>query len=153
MSELVRGALVPLFDRLAEPDGDNQFEQLLTPEQLKWSIARDLSRLLNTRSRLLKAEFLSHAGTTLDYGMPDISALSPKSESDLVLLQSLVTHAIQCYEPRLQKVVVKAFASTQVAGGVALLISGVVRIGLMLKQLHFELQLNQRQGSQRVGAV
>jgi type VI secretion system protein ImpF len=153
MSELVRGVYVPLFDRLAVPDGDKQLEPILTPEQLKWSIARDLSRLLNTRSRLLKDEFLSQAGTTLDYGMPDISALSPKSESDLILLQTLVSHAVQCFEPRLQQVVVKASASEQAAGGVALLISGVVRIGLMLKQLHFELQLNQHQSTQRIGAV
>jgi type VI secretion system protein ImpF len=153
MSELVRGAHTPLFDRLAVPDGDKTLETLLTPEQLKWSIARDLSRLLNTRSRLLSNEFLSQAATTLDYGMPDISALSPRSESDLMLLQTLVRHAVQCFEPRLQHVEVQASASDQAAGGVALLISGMVRIGLMLKQLHFELQLNQHHSTQRIGAV
>jgi len=151
MSELIRGALVPLFDRLSSADDSVKTEQLLTPEQLQFSIARDLSRLLNTRSRLLAAEFVAQDGTTIDYGMPDISALSPKSDSDLATLQSLVAHAIHCFEPRLKQVVVKAFASVRYAGGVVLIISGVVSIGLLLRQLNFELQLDQRQNT-RVGA-
>ena len=152
MSELIRGALVPLFDRLSSADDSVKTEQLLTPEQLQYSIARDLSRLLNTRSRLLAAEFVAQDGTTIDYGMPDISALSPKSDSDLATLQSLVAHAIHCFEPRLKQVEIKAFASSAFAGGVVLIISGVVTIGLMLRQLNFELQLDQRQ-TNRVGAT
>lgn len=152
MSELIRGALVPLFDRLSSADDSVKTEQLLTPEQLQYSIARDLSRLLNTRSRLLAAEFVADDGTTIDYGMPDISALSPKSDSDLATLQSLVAHAIHCFEPRLKQVEIKAFASSAFAGGVVLIISGVVTIGLMLMQLNFELQLDQRQ-TNRVGAT
>jgi type VI secretion system lysozyme-like protein len=152
MSELTRGAFVPLFDRLSTADTNFKTEPLLTPEQLQSSIARDLSRLLNTRSSLLVAEYIAQAGTTLDYGMPDISALSAKSDSDLAVLQTLVTHAIQCFEPRLNHVDVKAFASTKFAGGVVLIISGVVTIGLMLRQLNFELQVDQRQTT-RVGVA
>ncbi len=152
MSELTRGALAPLFDRLSSTDASVRTEQLLTPQQLEFSIARDLSRLLNTRSRLLVAEFTDHTGTTLDYGMPDISALSYKSESDLALLQKLVTHAITSFEPRLKQVVVKAFASSKFVGGVVLVISGVVSIGLMLRQLNFELQLDPRE-TRRSGAT
>ena len=152
MSELQRGSFVPLFDRLSSADTSIKNQQQLNPEQLEYSIALDLSRLLNTRSRLLASDFIAQVGTTLDYGMPDISALSPKSESDLTLLQGLVTHAIQCFEPRLKQVVVKAFASEKFAGGVVLIISGVVTIGLMLRQLNFELQLDQRQPN-RAGAI
>lgn len=152
MSELTRGVFVPLFDRLSSADTSIKTEQLLSPEQLEYSIARDLSRLLNTRSSLLAADFVAQAGTTLNYGMPDISALSPKSESDLALLQGLVAHAIQCFEPRLKQVEVQASASAKFAGGVVLIISGVVTIGLMLRQLNFELQLDQRQPS-RAGAI
>ena len=144
MSELIRGALVPLFDRMSSADGGLKADQMLTPDELESSIARDLSRLLNTRSRLSCAEFLTQTGTTIDYGMPDISALSSKSQSDLGLLQSVVGHSIACFEPRLKQVEVKAFASSQFAGGVVLIISGVVSIGLMLRQLNFELQLDQR---------
>jgi len=152
MSELIRGALVPLFDRMSSADEGLKADQMLTPDQLESSIARDLSRLLNTRSRLLCAEFLTQTGTTIDYGMPDMSALSSKSQSDLGLLQSVVGHAIGCFEPRLKQVEVKAFASSQFAGGVVLLISGVVSIGLMLRQLNFELQLDQRKTA-RMGAA
>ena len=153
MSELIRGALAPLFDRLSSADAGVKSEQLLTPDQLEYSIAQDLSRLLNTRSPLVCKEFVAHTGTTLDYGMPDISALSSKSQSDLDFLQSVVTHAITCFEPRLKQIEVKAFASQKFAGGVVLIISGVVSIGLMLRQLNFELQLDQRQATSRVGAA
>ena len=152
MSELTRGALVPLFDRLSSADTSGKAQQLLSPDQLEASIARDLSRLLNTRSMLLCAEFVNQTGTTLDYGMPDISALSSKSQSDLGLLQTVVGHAISCFEPRLKQVEVKAFSSSQFAGGVVLIISGVVTIGLMLRQLNFELQLDQSKTA-RTGAA
>jgi len=147
MSELVRGSPVPLFDRLSSAQGsDGSRQQLLTPEQLEVSIGRELSRLMNTRSRLSPSEFAASTGTTLDYGIPDISALSPKSHPDLDLLQATVKQAIHHYEPRLNGVTVKAFPSVH-GGAATLMISGNVSVGLKLRQLNFELQLDQRPDS------
>src|SRR4051794_23912788 len=101
MSELVRGSSVPLFDRLSSAgEVSVTSRQLFTPEQLEMSIGRELSRLMNTRSRLTISEFAENGGTTLDYGVPDISALSPKSDADLDLLQATVRQAVIFYEPR-----------------------------------------------------
>lgn len=153
MSELVRGSPVPLFDRLSSVQGaDGSRQQLLTPEQLEMSIGRELSRLMNTRSRLSPSEFAGSTGTALDYGIPDISALSPTSHPDLDLLQATIRQAIVHYEPRLKDVTVKAFPSAHGGGAAALLIGGTVTIGLKLRQLNFELQLDQRQGSRTKAA-
>ncbi len=153
MSELVRGSPLPLFDRLSSAEGsEGSRRQLLTPEQLELSIGRELSRLLNTRSRLKPSEYASSTGTTLDYGIPDISALSPKSHPDLDLLQSTIRQAVNHYEPRLQDVSVKAFPASGARSSATLLIAGTVTIGLKLRQLNFELQLDQRPGAQAKAA-
>jgi type VI secretion system protein ImpF len=153
MSELVRGSPVPLFDRLSSVQGsDGSRHQLLTPEQLELSIGRELSRLLNTRSPLKPSEFSGSTGTTIDYGIPDISALSPKSHPDLDLLQSTIKQAVNHYEPRLKDVTVKAFPAVSGGGAATLLIGGTVTVGLKLRQLNFELQLDQRQDSRTKAA-
>jgi type VI secretion system protein ImpF len=148
MSELVRGSSVPLFDRLSSLEGAvGNRNQLLTPEQLEASIGRELSRLMNTRSRLSPTEFAASTGTTIDYGIPDISALSPKSHADLELLQLTIGQAVRHYEPRLKDVTVKAFPAGNPGAAATLVIGGTVMIGLKLRQLNFELQLDQRQGN------
>jgi type VI secretion system protein ImpF len=143
MAELARGSCVPLFDRLSQTDSVTQ-GQLMTPQQLELSIARELSRLFNTRSRLTVGEFSAAVGT-LDYGIPDVSSLSPRSQQDMERLQGAVAHAIRCYEPRLKNVKVKAFASAS-GQAAAMLISGEVTIQMKLQPLSFELQLDARHG-------
>jgi type VI secretion system lysozyme-like protein len=146
MAELVRGAPVPLFDRLSLVGAVSESRhQLLSATQLQDSIGRSLHSLLNTRSRLGPSEFSSSTGTTLDYGIPDISALSAVASPDLELLESTVAQAISYYEPRLKNVIAKAFPASQPAGGALLLISGTVTIDLKLRQFNFELQLAQQQ--------
>jgi type VI secretion system protein ImpF len=147
MSELVRGASVPLFDRLSsrhEASGD--MRQLLSPEELQASIGRELSRLMNTRSRLTPGEFLQGTGTAIDYGIPDFLALSARSQSDTDLLQAVVKLAVGQYEPRLKGTTVQVLPSSKPGSGATLMIGGTVKIGMKLRQLNFELQLDQRTG-------
>jgi type VI secretion system protein ImpF len=147
MSELVRGASVPLFDRLSsrhETTGD--MRQLLSPEDLQASIGRELSRLMNTRSRLTPAEFVQGTGTAIDYGIPDFLALSARSQAQADLLESTVALAVKQYEPRLKDVTVKVFPGPGPGSNATLMIGGTVKIGMKLRQLNFELQLDQRTG-------
>lgn len=148
MSELIRGYSAPLFDRLSSAGGLVEAgNSLLTPTQLDASIGRELSHLLNTRSRLTASEFFLSTGSCIDYGVPDSSALSPNSSSDLELLQSTVKQAINYYEPRLNNVTVKAFSTSYPKTTTMLVISGTVTIGLKFRQLNFELQLDSQQGN------
>ena len=146
MEELVRGVPVPLFDRLSLAGAASETRhQLLSAAQLEDSIGRSLFSLLNTRSRLGLSEFSSSTGTTLDYGIPDISALSTVTSADLELLQSTVGQAICHYETRLKDVSIKALPAIKPGGGALLLISGTVTIDLKFRQLNFQLQLLQQQ--------
>lgn len=144
MAELIRGASIPLFDRL-QGGGEAAPAQVMSPAQLHISVGRELARLLNTRSRLTLREFLDSDGATLDYGMPDVAALSPRSQSDLDLLQAAIGKAIALFEPRLRNVVVKA-ALSPVPAAAQVFIHGAVTIDMKLRPLSFELQLDPRHG-------
>ena len=118
--------------------------QLLSPEDLQASIGRELSRLMNTRSRLTPAEFVEGTGTAIDYGIPDFLALSARSQAQADILQSTVALAVRQYEPRLNDVTVKVFPGSGPGDKATLVIGGTVKIGMKLRQLNFELQLDQR---------
>src|SRR5258706_16261488 len=95
MSELVRGSSVPLFDRLSSSESPGSAGAfLLLPQQLQASIARELSRLFNTRCRLMPSQYMESTGTVIDYGIPDFSALSPRHGEDRELLEVALTPAV-----------------------------------------------------------
>lgn len=148
MSELIRGYSTPLFDRLSAATDKGGVERLLlTQEQLEISIGRELSNLMNTRSRLTSSEFLVSTGSCIDYGVPDHVSLSTNSSTDMALLQSIVEKAIKDYEPRLNDVTVQAVTISKPRATVMLLIRGSMTIELKLRQLDFELQLDSQQGN------
>lgn len=143
MSELIRGTSVPLFDRLASGEGrDAAGAFLLLPEHLEASIARELSRLFNTRSRLAPSQMSRSTGTVIDYGIPDFSALSPRHGEDRELIEKALVQAIGFYEPRMRHVAVKV-ETVAGRGDVAVAtVSGDVVIGLKPQRVSFALHLN-----------
>ena len=146
MSELVRGSSVPLFDRLASSEGQGGVGAfLLLPEHVEASIARELSRLFNTRSRLPPSGMAQSTGTSIDYGIPDFSALSPRHGEDRDLIEKALAQAIGFFEPRMQQVAVKV---SEVAGrgdAAVATVSGDVMIGLKPQRVSFALNLNPSQ--------
>jgi len=142
MSNLVRGAAIPLFDKLsaAEAGATSDFF-LLSPEQLHASIGRELFCLLNTRSRLMPSRFGESTGTSIDYGIPDFSALSPQRGEDIELIEAGIRQAIGHYETRLGNVSVKVSEGHSRGDPAAVMIGGDVRIGLNVRRLSFQLQL------------
>lgn len=144
MSELVRGSSVPLFDRLAlheERVGEGAF--LLLPEQLEASIGLELSRLFNTRTRLMPSQYGQSTGTVIDYGIPDFSALSPGRGEDLELMQAALLQAIGHFEPRLSNVTVAVSPEPNRGHAARVRIGGDVVIGLKQQRVSFELALDE----------
>ncbi len=98
----IQGQPVPLFDRLIDEVPELAREQ--TPmrvygeDGLRRSVARDLGRLLNTRSPNLMPVY----PTVLDYGVPDFGHLFAASLTDRTTLAETIRAAIVAYEPRLQ---------------------------------------------------
>jgi type VI secretion system protein ImpF len=146
MSELVRGSSVPLFDRLSSSEGPGGIGAfLLLPEQLQASIARELARLFNTRSRLGLSEYAQGSGTVIDYGIPDFSALSPRRGEDREALEAALVQAVRHYEPRLQNVKIRIEAVPERGDVAAATVSGDVSIGLQHQRVSFSMNLNPSQ--------
>jgi type VI secretion system protein ImpF len=146
MSELIRGSSVPLFDRLASSEGQGGVGAfLLLPEHVEASIARELSRLFNTRSRVPPSGMSESTGTTIDYGIPDFSALSPRHGEDRELIQKALAQAISFYEPRMQGVAVKVAAVPGRGDAAVAIVSGDVMIGLKAQRVSFALNVNPSQ--------
>ena len=109
----VEGGRALLFERLAGASDPRAEEEGARPFRvhegaaLKESVARELRRLLNTRSNL---PLDSRGGelSVIDYGLPDFSSLSALSGDDRERLSSLVARSVAAFEPRLRDVRVTA---------------------------------------------
>lgn len=126
---------LPLFDRLAadaEP-------QLAGVEAQRLAVARDLSRLLNTRSRLDFDAFSRSSATVIDYGVPDYSSRSPVSAADRDAVAAVVQHAIALYEPRLRNVSVDMTPAANGIGPCRLEIRADMTVGGAVSHVAFEL--------------
>jgi len=94
---------VSLLDRLLDDDPGGPPER--TPlraqsrEALAHSVVADLERLLNTRAVVRPGRF---PRTVLDFGVEDISSLSPGSPADCVVIAQRLKAAMDAFEPRLQ---------------------------------------------------
>lgn len=104
---LPRERLQPsLLDRLTDDEPGNPQEgsdkRVLSLSQLKASVLRDLTWLLNTTS-LLDADATLHtpAGTSvINYGLPALAGNSASS-IDISALETLIHRAIATFEPRI----------------------------------------------------
>jgi type VI secretion system protein ImpF len=134
MPALSRGSAVPLFDRLAA-GGETQ---LVGANALRESVARDLGRLLNTRSRLTVAAFSASDGTVIDYGVPDFSERSLRSGADRDAIAAVVRRAIELFEPRLANVTV-TFAFPPDRSDALLVIDGRLREATGVGHVAFQL--------------
>lgn len=95
-----------LLDRLTDDEPGNLQEsadkRVLSLSQLKASVLRDLTWLLNTTS-LLDADATLHtpAGTSVvNFGLPALAGNSASS-IDIVALEALIHRAISTFEPRI----------------------------------------------------
>lgn len=96
----------PLFDRLRATKSATEPQPLatLSRRELHESICRELGGLLNVRSPLSADRYCSQPLTVLDYGIPDLTALSPHNSDDAKRLRRIMTRAITAFEPRLTQV-------------------------------------------------
>jgi type VI secretion system protein ImpF len=106
-----------LLDRLTDEEPGNLQEsadkRVLSLNQLKASVLRDLTWLLNTTS-LLNADATLHtpAGTSvINFGLPALAGNSASS-IDVSILESLIHQAIATFEPRILRNTLRVRAQT-----------------------------------------
>jgi type VI secretion system protein ImpF len=136
MPALANGFPVPLFDRVAA-SGD---AWLQGEDALRQSVEQELSRLLNTRSRLTFEAFGTAEGTVIDYGVPDFSERSLRSGADRDAIAAAIRHAIALFEPRLANATVKFTFPANRAENPILVIGGEMRVGASVGHVFFELE-------------
>jgi type VI secretion system protein ImpF len=135
MPAIVSGSSMPLFDRLAA-SGE---AQLSGASALRESVARELGRLLNTRSRLTFEQFAASEGTVLDYGVPDFSGKSLHSGPDRDAIAGAVKRAVTLFEPRLTNVTVGFVFPSDHSTHAVLTIGADMRSGINVAHVAFEL--------------
>jgi type VI secretion system protein ImpF len=136
MSAIANGFPLPLFERLVE-DAD---AWLQGEHALRQSVARELSRLLNARSSLTMEAFAKSDGTVLDYGLPDFSDLSLRSQRDRDAIVAAVRQAIALFEPRLADVKVDFSFPSGDERRAVLTVDGKMRVNRSVEHVFFELQ-------------
>ncbi|TKC88060.1 type VI secretion system baseplate subunit TssE [Trinickia terrae] len=136
MSTMTHRYPVPLFERLVN-DAD---ASLLGEDSLRQSIARELMRLLNTRSHLTMEAFAHSDGTVTDYGVPDFSERSLRSGEDRDAIAAAVSRAIALFEPRLVNVSVSFSLPPGREPYPVLTIAGRLNAGPSVEHMSFELE-------------
>lgn len=105
------GARALLFERLEDGDPwspEARPFRVHDREGLRQSVARELSRLLNTRCAVPPAQLAARPRTVLEYGLADWSPAHARDPAALAMLEAEARRAIEAYEPRLREVRVKA---------------------------------------------
>ena len=92
--------------RPARRTAGDESGQGLSADGVEASVERELHRLLNSRSRISLSDFAQAELTVLDYGIPDYTALSARSDTDRTRIARAIELAIQRFEPRLSTPVV-----------------------------------------------
>ena len=130
-------APAPLFDRLCAPAGSEA--EPLDARGLRESLARELGLLLGTRSRLPLSRYAAEADTVLDWGLPDFTALSPRSGDDREALREAVEVALARFEPRLRQVQVAVDDWPGQPQRARVQIDAAVRLGTEWRRVRFAL--------------
>ena len=101
------GARALLFERLVDLEPGRPEAQpfrVLTKDELRESVRRELGQLLNTRCPVPLHRLAEEERTVINYGIPDFTSLSPQSAHDRKLICDLISRTITAYEPRLRNV-------------------------------------------------
>ena len=141
MAEIARGGIAPLLDRLASVDEAVRPVMLESQEGLQESIQRELGALFSTRSPLALSEYVAHAHTVLEYGIPDFSSVDAADLDQLARLGQALRTAVERYEPRLLDVklgIEPAFGRPATA---VVRLAAQARLGMQLRPMEFELLL------------
>lgn len=143
-----------LLSRLTDSEPQLKKEklpQVLSLEQLKQDVLRNLEMILNSRSHLPEQEMQPYpdaASSVLAFGLADFCGFS-HDETALERIQTDILFQIRCFEPRIQPDSLDvSFAEQQSsAQEVALQISGKLRVTPLQEEFLFISRLNLETGS------
>lgn len=154
MSRLIPGGAIPLFDKLDQHvDHAGDSGDALSVGGIETSVARELRRLLNSRSRLSLEDFLAAPLTVLDYGLPDYSARSVQSEADRRLIASAIVRAIEAFEPRVADVEVTLVDGSSGKTIALFRIAASIRVAQTVRRINFTLATGEYLAPERAAEI
>lgn len=144
-SKSTEGARALLFDRLVDLAPASQVEQqplrVLTVDELRVSVQRELERLLNTRSPTPPEELEEKEWTVLDWGLADYSGWYTRSAPSQQRLARLIERTIRAFEPRLVDPDVTVELTDPNDRTLQVWIEGSIKVGTLLEPVSFPLAL------------
>lgn len=103
---LIDGAPVLLFERLTGTGGTaeagTRHGRFYDAAALRESVRREVERLFNTQAPLHADVLQGRWRSTIDYGVPHFTLFWPGNVESEARLASLLTQAVEAYEPRLR---------------------------------------------------
>ena len=158
-TQIAKGVMAPLFDRLCDDNPDRIEEDprnyVLSLEQLKKSIHKELELILNTRPTYkLKSdegEFAIKNSQDEDnilmptaFGLPDFSWYDSSKKWTIDHLARQIEQAINRYEPRLKNVHVKIIGKVAATQGLQISLNADVIYDKTSERTHFPLKIMAR---------
>lgn len=145
-----RGAPALLFERLANPiDRRGTADvpaRIHDTESLRNSVLRQLQSLLNTRVPLDIDTLEGRERTTIDYGIPDLSAFPPGDSDAMARLARHIARTISVYEPRLRVGDVTIEGSGSRRDELVARVSGNIEVGEIIEPVSFALAVAEAAG-------
>lgn len=145
-----QGAPALLFERLAQPidrqGASEASRRMHDAAGVRNSILRQLRSLLNTRVALDIDTLEGRERTTIDYGLPDLSAFPVGNSDAMARLARHIARTISVYEPRLQVQDVAIEALPGRRNALVARVAGSVKVGLMVEPVSFTIALGEELG-------
>lgn len=142
-----QGAPALIFERLAQPvdrrGSPTPVARVHNTEGLRNSVLRQLRLLLNTRVPLDIDTLEGRERTTIDYGIPDLSAFSLGNSDAIARLARHISRTISVYEPRLRvgDVTLEPLAGQRDA--VIARVSGNIEVGSIVEPVSFAIAVGE----------
>jgi len=135
-----QGAPALIFERLAQPvdrQGAMAVVRVHDTEGVRNSVLRQLQSLLNTRVALDIDTLEGRERTTIDYGIPDLSAFPPGDSDAMARLGRHIARTISVYEPRLRFADVTIEAPSGRRDALVARVSGNIEAGDIIEPVSF----------------
>jgi type VI secretion system protein ImpF len=141
------GAPALLFERLMQPldrqGAPAAVARIHDVEALRNSVARELQSLLNTRVSLDIDTLEGRERTTIDYGIPDLSAFPLGNSEAMLRLARHISRTISVYEPRLRVRDVALEPLTGRREALLARVSGSIEIGTIVEPVVFAIAVGE----------
>jgi len=136
-------SVLPLFDRLVDEDVDASSEiearRFISLDELKESITKDLTFLLNTKISPFWVEYSKTMKIPFSYGINSTAPSSAETVFEIQDLEERIRQTIADFEPRLKNVQIQILTMGVTPGNADVLIDADVIAGNLRVPLSFSI--------------